>query len=138
MNKHTLAILFGFAGLLTAGLMYPGHGSKTAYIAIGVGIGVFLGYLIQGTLTTLANSGSGLVMKFKRFGTIRGRHVADLMDAIGDPTEVIPVRLTDRNNALGSYYVWKEGGYEVKVLVDENEVCVGVSGEVLNGKVLQG
>lgn len=55
-SKYILPILFGFAGFMIAGMVYPGHGNKNIYIGVGVAIGVFIALFIQGIAEVLGES----------------------------------------------------------------------------------
>ena len=122
--------------LLTSGLIDEAGGNKGMYQIIGVCAGVFIGYFVAGLLMAYKNQGYVLVKKMRKQNPLRGKNINDVIEAVGGYSSKQAVNITDRNNEKGAYYNFVDGGYESQRLVVSDDIIIGVSREVLNGKKL--
>ena len=138
MKNHYFAIFGGIFGyLLSSLLITDGGGNKGLYQIIAVCAGVFIGYFIAGLLMAYKQQGFVLVKKMKKQNLLRGKNINDVINAVGGYSSKMDVHITDKNNELGAYYNFIDGGYEIQLLVGADDIIIGVSKEVLNGKQLK-
>lgn len=138
MKNHYFAIFGGIFGyLLTSVLITDAGGNKGLYQIMGVCAGVFIGYFIVGLLMAYKQQGNVLVKKFQKQNPVGGKNINDVIEAVGGYSSKQAVKITDRNNEIGAYYNFKDGGYEIQLLVGADDIIIGVSKEVLNGKQLK-
>ena len=138
--KVQFAILGGFAGLLIAGIFFwDGTGDKTITAFGGIAIGAMVGYFLIAILEIIAEvkNNNRLINKMRKLNPIRGKHINDVVSAIGGYTSKSPITITDRNNEQGQIYKFKNKIYEVDIMVGADGICVGIMNEYLNGKKLQ-
>ena len=134
---HYFAIVGGFLGyLLTSVLIDEAGGNKGMSQIIGVCAGVFIGYFVAGLLMAYKNQGYVLVKKMRKQNPLRGKNINDVIEAVGGYSSKQAVNITDRNNEKGAYYNFVDGGYEIQLLVGADDIIIGVSKEVFNGKKL--
>lgn len=63
-------------------------------------------------------------------------NIDDVVRQIGGFTSRRPLTITDRNNEQGQVYKFKDGKYEVEVLVGANCICIGVLNEQTDDKMI--
>ena len=137
MKMHYFAIVGGFLGYLLASVLIDdAGGNKGMYQIMGVCAGIFIGYFIAGLLMAYKNQGYVLVKKMRKQNPLRGKNINDVIEAVGGYSSKQAVNITDRNNEKGAYYNFVDGGYEIQLLVGADDIIIGVSKEVLNGKKL--
>lgn len=135
MKYHYFAFFGGFLGyLLTSVLIDDAGGNKGMYQIIGVCAGVFIGYFVAGLLMAYKNQGYVLVKKMRKQNPLRGKNINDVIEAVGGYSSKQVVNITDRNNEKGTLYNFVDGGYEIQLLVGADNIIIGVSKEILNGK----
>ena len=96
--------------------------------------GVFVGYLIAGLLMAYKQQGFVLVKKFKKLNPLSGKNINDVIEEVGGYSSRQDAIITDRNNEKGAFYTFIDGGYEIQLLVGADDIIIGVSKEILNGK----
>jgi hypothetical protein len=87
-----------------------------------LGIWLFL-FIFAVLLTWLGFTLGSMQKKFVKLGTVRGLTSQQIATAVGKGPSAIQ-HLPD-----GSIRSWTAIGYQVTLLFDENEVCLGVSNE---------
>jgi hypothetical protein len=137
MNLHYFGIFGGFIGyIITALIFWNGEGNKTTYMIIGVSAGVFIGYFIGALLQQYKRGGYVLVKKISKLNPLAGKNIKDVISAVGGYSSKQSVRLTDRNDEIGSYYTFKDGEYELILLVGADDIIIGIKKEVFQGKIM--
>ena len=136
--KITFAILGGFAGFLIAGIFFwDGTGNKIRTASVGIAIGVTIALFAVSLLEIWKQEGMVLVKKFQKLNPIRGKHIDDVVRQIGGFTSKHPITITDRNNEQGQVYKFKDGKYEVEVLVGADGICIGILNELMDSKKIK-
>jgi hypothetical protein len=87
-----------------------------------LGIWLFL-FLFAVLLTWLGFTQGSMQKKFVKLGTVRGLTAQQITIAVGKGPSAIQ-HLQD-----GSIRTWAAIGYQITLLFDEKEVCLGVSNE---------
>jgi hypothetical protein len=136
MKNHYVAIFGGFLGYLLTSFLITDGDNKGMYQIMGGCAGVFIGYFIAGLLMAYKQQGNVLVKKFQKQNPVGGKNINDVIEAVGGYSSKQAVKITDRNNEMGAYYNFKDGGYEIQLLVGADDIIIGVSKEILNGKQL--
>lgn len=133
--KLTFAILGGFAGFLIAGIFFwDGTGNKITVASFGIAIGVAVALFAVSLLEIWKQEGMVLLKKFRKVNPVRGKHIDDVVRQIGGYTSRRPITIADRNNEQGQVYQFKDGKYEVEILVGADGICIGVLNELMDGK----
>lgn len=134
MKNHYFAIFGAFLGYLLTSVLIDGTDNKSMYQIIGGCAGVFVGYLIAGLLMAYKQQGFVLVKKFKKLNPLSGKNINDVIEEVGGYSSRQDAIITDRNNEKGAFYTFIDGGYEIQLLVGADDIIIGVSKEILNGK----
>ena len=134
MKNHYFAIFGAFLGYLLTSVLIDGTDNKSMYQIMGGCAGVFVGYLIAGLLTAYKQQGFVLVKKFKKLNPLSGKNINDVIEEVGGYSSRQDAIITDRNNERGAFYTFIDGGYEIQLLVGADDIIIGVSKEILNGK----
>lgn len=134
MKNHYFAIFGAFLGYLLTSVLIDGTDNKSMYQIMGGCAGVFVGYLIAGLLTAYKQQGFVLVKKFKKLNPLSGKNINDVIEEVGGYSSRQDAIITDRNNEKGAFYTFIDGGYEIQLLVGADDIIIGVSKEILNGK----
>lgn len=134
MKNHYFAIFGAFLGYLLTSVLIDGTDNKSMYQIMGGCAGVFVGYLVAGLLTAYKQQGFVLVKKFKKLNPLSGKNINDVIEEVGGYTSRQDAIITDRNNERGAFYTFIDGGYEIQLLVGADDIIIGVSREILNGK----
>lgn len=139
--KLHFSIIGGFVGLLIAALCFwDGKGNKIMTASYGIAIGAMIGYLFIGILEIIGDikgSGARLVKIMNKLNPIRGKHINEIVSAVGSYTSKSPIIITDRNNEQGQVYKFVDGKYQVDIMVGADGICVGILNEYMDGKKLQ-
>lgn len=139
-NVFITFIIFGaFIGFLFAGafLYERGNGIGWQYAVYGAGFGGLLGYLIAFVMVEYKKQGFVLMKKFKKINPVRGKHIEEIITAIGNYSSRQEVVITDGNNEKGWYYNFTDGVYSVQLLVGADDICIGVAKETINDKPIE-
>ena len=134
MKNHYFAIFGAFLGYLLTSVLIDGTNNKSMYQIMGGCAGVFVGYLIAGLLMAYKQQGFVLVKKFKKLNPLSGKNINDVIEEVGGYSSRQDAIITDRNNEKGAFYTFIDGGYEIQLLVGADDIIIGVSKEILNGK----
>lgn len=134
MKNHYFAIFGAFLGYLLTSVLIDGTDNKSMYQIMGGCAGVFVGYLIAGLLMAYKQQGFVLVKKFKKLNPLSGKNINDVIEEVGGYSSRQDAIITDRNNERGAFYTFIDGGYEIQLLVGADDIIIGVSKEILNGK----
>lgn len=134
MKNHYFAIFGAFLGYLLMSVLIDGTDNKSMYQIMGGCAGVFVGYLIAGLLMAYKQQGFVLVKKFKKLNPLSGKNINDVIEEVGGYSSRQDAIITDRNNEKGAFYTFIDGGYEIQLLVGADDIIIGVSKEILNGK----
>ena len=134
MKNHYFAIFGAFLGYLLTSVLIDGTDNKSMYQIMGGCAGVFVGYLIAGLLMAYKQQGFVLVKKFKKQNPLSGKNINDVIEEVGGYSSRQDAIITDRNNEKGAFYTFIDGGYEIQLLVGADDIIIGVSKEILNGK----
>jgi hypothetical protein len=120
--------------MLTSVLIDDAGGNKGMFQIIGVCAGVFIGYFVAGLLMAYKNQGYVLVKKMRKQNPLSGKNINDVIEEVGGYSSRQDAIITDRNNEKGAFYTFIDGGYEIQLLVGADDIIIGVSKEILNGK----
>ena len=135
MNKHIFGIFGAFIGFLVTGaFIWDGTGDKYSYMLIGAAVGLILGYFVAGLVIAYKQEGYRLIKVIRKQNPLRGKNINDVIDAVGSYSSKQDVIITDRDNEQGYYYNFKEGAYELQLLVGADDIIIGVTREVHHGK----
>ncbi len=122
--KHSLAAAGAIIGAGVAALIEPG----ILQLIIGMCAGCFVGYFIAGLITARQTL---LQQDFVKLGVLKGRTLKEIVDAVGPYCESQATTITDMDNQPGRLYTWRARRYMIVLLFDMNNVCLGVTREVL-------
>lgn len=137
MKNYYFALFGAFGGyLLTSFLITDGGGNKGMYQMMGVCVGIFIGYFVAGFFCAYKQQGYVLVKKMRKQNPLRGKNINEVIEKVGGYSSKQTVNITDRNNEKGAYYNFVDGGYEIQLLVGADNIIIGVTKEILNGKKL--
>ncbi|MCD8208477.1 MAG: hypothetical protein LUD72_11110, partial [Bacteroidales bacterium] len=123
LMKHLFAFFGAVIGAGMAALFSP---SWTSCI-IGIGCGIFLGYLVAGFATA---KGTILKEDFAKLGNLRDRTLNEIVAAVGPYTKRQTCFITDMDNAPGFQCTWAERNYLITLLFDQNSNCLGITHEI--------
>ncbi len=121
--KHLFAFFGAVIGVGMAALFSPSWSS----CIIGIGCGIFLGYLVAGFATAKGNI---LHEDFVKLGNLKGRTLSEIVAAVGPYTEKETCIITDMGDAPGTKYTWAERNYLITLLFDQNNICLCVTHEI--------
>ena len=68
-------------------------------------------------------SGNTLQKQFIKLGTLKGKTLAEIQKACGDPNSI------SYGEAGVKICQWMRSGYNIVLLFDENNICLGVNSE---------
>ena len=138
--KLHFSIIGGFAGLLIAALCFwDGKGNKIMTASYGIAIAAMIGYFFIAILEIIGEikgSGARLVKIMNNLNPIRGKHIDEVVSAVGGYSSKRPIIITDRNNEQGLVYKFVDGKYQVDIMVGADGICIGVLNEYMDGKKL--
>ncbi len=120
--------IFGFAGAvvgIAVGLLIS---FSLSAALLGFSIGLIGGYFVAGLITARQTL---LQQDFASLGTLRGRTLNEIIAAVGPYREMTSCTISDRDNAPGFLYTWRERNYLIVLLFDADNICLGVTREVL-------
>ena len=129
-NKGAITIITIFAIFFAGGLCVIFNIRSWLFVGIVVAV-VLFAILGAAEITKLKRRWKydKLPKQFTGMGSLTGKTLDEIVETVGPYSTHKNVTITDRNNAPGHFYIWANPIYFIKLLFDENNVCIGVPSE---------